>query len=305
MRRGLVLILAALLAQPASARSTRAEHGDSRIFSPDREVVLPDVKANFDHLPPPPPPRLHSEETMDWLVKANAVLAEIVMVLLSGFIPDRNGVERPLADENPLDQYVKRIGESNFQFVMQGVGNLKLLGGPYLYNELQGGVGIEYDFFRPEPNGEGTLIGIRVSPLYGEFVTIRLAAGAARVAEELPTRYFLGSAAGVELGHRRGRLEPGFRAYAKALHEMNGAKDNGVSYEGALYCKIHLIKPPADLLDPKGYSMYLKPTLNFYDRGGMKQDLYNWRPADNTVIDRGVGDIRRFWEALLYLEGRF
>ncbi len=288
----LLIIFALFAIQPGTALAA-----DDVIFnSTDTEPAsLPRI---FPPLPPGP-----KENPDEWLLKGNRILVEIVQKFLGGLIPDQQGVEHPGPDENAIDFYTKRLGHSNFQFLLLGAGNLKSLAGPYLYSEVHGGVGVEYDFASPEPDGQGTYIALRFTPVYGEIAVIRTAAGAAQVAN-LPGEVLLGSTLGFEISRRMGRIEPGIRAYATAEIETGGRHETGMGYYGAIYCKFHL----KDLYwygrDHKG-SLDLMPVVAYYDRGGGKDDLYDWHRAHDQGVSRNVGDLRRFVEAQLKLEVKF
>ena len=238
-----------------------------------------------------------------WLRDGNRILVEVVMKFLGNLVPDNKGVEHPAPDENAIDFYTKRLGNSNFQFLLLGAGNLKLLGGPYLYSEIQGGVGVEYDFISPDKSGQGTLVAVRITPAYGEIAVIRPAAGATPD-PSLPGEVLLGSSLGLEIHKRMGLVEPGLSVSARAEWEANGRHETGMGYYAAIYCKFHLKDLTKYGAGFRG-TLDLVPVLAYYDRGGAKDDLYAWNRDHSAGDFRTVGELRRLWEAQVKLEVKF
>lgn len=225
-----------------------------------------------------------------WFGSAERPIADAISVLFNVFKTDPHQEDHPNPDENPVGAFTARIGSSKFKVFALGAANLKMIGGPFLYQEIQGGVGIEYDFVETGPGPGATLIALRVSPLYGEIALAKTLAEYAPI-PGLPNESFLGSAVGVEIAKRYGEVELGARAYANELFELGQANANGLSFYAAAYARIRLAG--ADRDEKTGAlrtSYYLRPTLNFYDRGPEKSDFY------------ALGLQERLWEALVYFE---
>lgn len=309
--RGLLIVfcvVTSLLGAPARADFVPVTNNDT-IF-PNR-IELPNAMT-YDansrqflryEMPTTGTPPLARDRSNDWLFKANAVLVEAIRVFFKGLVPDQNGLEHPNPDEYSIDQFVKQLGESNFQFLMQGVGSLRLLGGPYLYNDLQGGIGIEYDFVgRPisgAPSDSPTILALRVSPLYGEIAIIRTAAGAAPV-KGLPTLALLGASIGVEFSHKFGLLEAGVRGYARPLWDISNEKRNfGVSLYSALYCRLKLAELRGFRDTAKTAGLYLTPSISYFDRGAAQRRIYDTKLEGRS---RDPGLLREIWQALVQLE---
>src|SRR5262249_28843524 len=151
------------------------------------------------------PPR--KKELPPWVRPLAQSLAEIIKQFFGGLVADPTGQEHPNAFENEIDQYVKQLGKTRFQFLLQGAGTLRVLNGPFYYNTMQGGVGISYSF--TDPNDPTYILALRVSPLYGEIAYVRVGAGA-QPAPDMPTRAMLGSSAGLDAAVTIAKIfEPG------------------------------------------------------------------------------------------------
>lgn len=277
---GIFMII--FMATPADARPHR-QHRESDIIFDPTDTVLGQAP---------------SDGTLE---KISGALAAVVKKFLGGFVPDPNGSDSPILDENAHDQFVKQIGNSRFQFYIQGVGTLRYLGGPYMYNDVHGALGVEYNFIgmtdNTRTNPAPTLLVVRFSPAYGEIAMVRMAAGA-RDQEGLPGTVVLGGQLGIEGSHKFGRFEPGFRAYVKHLWDTGPTAASGFGAYAAIYCKIKLSELRTSKADGRA-AFYLTPWVEYFDRSPAQAELYNYDfPAG--VYD--VGPLRSLWQAQLKLE---
>ena len=235
---------------------------------------------------------------------ANKGVAMALKEFLAGMMPDPDGNDWPNPDEYPIDQITAKLGDSKFRFLLQGVGNLKVLNGPILYNTIQGGAGIEYDLVSEGTDYEHrTLVALRISPLYAEMGVIRMSSGG-QLTPNLPTDLFVGSSFGLEIYKRMGIFQPGIRAYARPEVEVGGSGASGVSLYGSVYCLIH-IKDIDWAPGPDGAkaTLRLRPELSYFDRGAQQADLYAW--GKDQGVPRTLEDIRHVYQGMLYLEIKY
>lgn len=282
------------LSTSAFALPTTMPPGE-HIFAPDpndalsRVLVYAPEKYRAQNLPP-------------WMISTAETIASVIRQFLGNAVPSSTGLEHNNPNENVSNRFLKRLGDSNFQFMIEGVGNIKVLGGPYYYNELEGGVGVEYDFFRRDPKtGRGVMLALRVSPLYGEISKIQVSS-AYHQAHGLPHRVFLGSAFGLAGTYDIGRFRPGFRIYGRPEWDISDTKrENGLSYSAAIYCRIRL--SDFSKFTPGTHSaLYIRPVISYYDRGAEQRDIYQWGSNGVPGLKRTAASLRKLWQGMIWLE---
>ncbi len=244
------------------------------------------------------PPQFQREESaaMKALKDSANTLSEVVGYFMRGIMPDKTGMDWPNPNENRIDQYAFRLGNSRFFFYVQGSGTLKLVHEELFFNHFQGGAGVQYSL--TDPKDPSLSVVIRLSPLYGEIVSMRTGNGAAPI-DDLPSQMLLGGSAGLEVSNTTGPVETGLRFYARAHRDTANGRNTGVAMYHAAYLKLRI----DEILKIKtGYPVTLNTYLEYYDRGDALGPMYEYG-ADR--YPRTVADIRRFWEFMSVLEVRF
>lgn len=207
-----------------------------------------------------------------WLTLGLLTLRDAIAYFARGFVPDPNGQEKPNGFEWPIDQFVLGIEQSRFGAGVQGVMNLKSLGGSYLYSEAQMGLMGQVELVRMDPQDPeySHWLAVRLTPAHLEIAWVRLAAGAwspqAPQAADLPFQTFFGMSAGAEGRVKLGDgLALGARAYARPLWELTtagGDRDTGPDSAG------HLMVYLKAKLTPQNSPMQvsLMPAVSYFQR---------------------------------------
>lgn len=231
-----------------------------------------------------------------WAKDLSQSVADVLKTFMSGLVPNPMGAEVPNPIERPVDQYVARLN-SRLGVVLQGVGNLKVLGGPFYFNDLNGGAGIQIDLVPQPTDGStpDTVLALRLSPLYGEIALIRLDAGGGYKPIPMPTQIFIGTSFGIEASKRIGNFEPGARVYARPLWQVVNTDNSGVAVFGALFCRIFV----KDLKTHPGGKLYITPTFSYYDKGTGLSEIYDWRVIG---LQRQPAALRKIWELTVGME---
>ena len=224
------ILLMLLAAQVCAAADDTIFPGNTAPASELRE--LPRISVTIPETPP-------VKELPKWWKNGSRIFSEMVRKFMFSLIASQGGLEHPSPDESPNDIFSQRLGTSRLKFLLQGAGNLRLLNGPYVSSQIQGGVGVEYDFVLPDSTDHSTLVAVRFSPVYGEIVMVDMPLGSL-FENTLPRGFFVGSSLGVEVSKRYGQFEPGFRAYTRT--EWGSFENNlpALSYYAAVYCRIHI-----------------------------------------------------------------
>lgn len=223
-----------------------------------------------------------------FLLPVMDMLGSVFRQFFSEFVPSHTGAANPNMFEKQVEEYVRRIGDSRFQLLLSGVGNLHFLGSRYYYQEFQGGAGIEFDFTAPDDPHH--FLALRVSPLYGEIAWIRVERG---FPDEpgMPTAITLGGSIGIEGRESIGIVDAGARLYVRPGIEITGSHDWGTAASASFYLRFRL----GELLQPK-LPIFLTAAVDYQYRGGMNDSIYDWSH------ERGVRDPANVLQGMLFLE---
>jgi hypothetical protein len=290
-------LAAVLVLRATAAWAGQPYEIDGGAFIPERQVppglwMLDTGPSSVERADPPP----GEKKLPPWVRPLAESLAEIIKQFFKGMIADPTGQEHPNPFENEIDQYVKQIAKTHFQFLLAGAGSLRALNGPYYFNDMQGGLGVAYSF--TDPNDPTALLAIRVCPLYGEIAYVRVGSGGQSL-PDMPSRTMLGGSAGIDARVTLARIfEPGARFYVRPMWAMDGDHDFGVSIYAAVYVNMRIDK----LIGRKGLpEIRFRPKFTYFDRGLAERDVLNWAGAGQPVLQM----LQRFWELRGELEIKY
>jgi hypothetical protein len=213
---------------------------------------------------------------------------------LSGFEPSQGGAGEPGAFERTADVLAERLGDSRFSITVEGVGNLRFAGARYFYNEVQGGVGVQYDFL--DPTDESAKIALRLSPVHGELAWIRVRQGETPDPTQ-PMVALLGPALGLDAWKAWGPYRAGLEVRLRAETEISGTGATGMSTYGAVYFRARLDELfPALRGDGK---LWIGARLSVADRGDAQGAIYGWPGLE------GGDRLRTSWQGIITLGRKF
>jgi hypothetical protein len=296
LRKGLIAVIFIFGAAAAHAGQMPYDIDGGAVI-PERQVppgmwMIDPAPNSYDRADPPPA----EKKLPPWVRPLAESLAEIIKQFFKGTIADPTGQEHPNPFENEIDQYVKQIASSRFQFLLAGAGSLRALNGPFYFNDMQGGLGVAYSI--TDPNDPTALLAIRVCPLYGEIAYVRVGTGG-QPFPDMPSRTMLGSSAGIDARVTLAQIfEPGARFYVRPLWAMDGDHDFGVSIYAAVYVNMRIDK----VIGRKGLpEIRFRPKFTYFDRGQAQRDVLQWNGPGQPVLQM----LQRFWEIKAELELKY
>lgn len=245
-----------------------------------------------------------SEQAAKVIISSVSMVGQIIYHFMSGMMPSTN--EKPNLNERLLDQYSIIIDEDiPVRILFQGVGNLKWLGSIFYYNEFKGGLGFDISLL-PE-TFENTVLALRLTPVFGEFLTVRSAYGTDPEIE-MPTHVIYGTSAGVDISHnfRAVGLEPGFRFYVQPQWNVSEEAKFGAPISSAIYLKWNL----RSLIAGDGQvfpDIILSALLHVYERGDSKNSLYSWPASDYDLLTtfRHIQEFKNGYDVLFSFQMKY